>query len=39
LYLLAKQIGARHKRFTSQMQGLVNGQLVFESTIVGAVLG
>ncbi len=38
LYLLAKQIKTRHKRFTSDIQALVNGQLVFESTIIGAVM-
>ena len=39
LYLMAKQISARHSRFTSAIQGLVNGQLVFESTITGVELG
>jgi hypothetical protein len=33
---LAKQTGNRHRRFTSAVQGLVNGQVVFETTIVGA---
>lgn len=39
LYLLAKQLSTRHRRFTSAVQGLVNGQLVFELTIVGTSLG
>ena len=37
LYLLAKQSEARHRRFTCQSQGMVNGQVVFETTIVGTV--
>jgi 3-hydroxyacyl-[acyl-carrier-protein] dehydratase len=39
LHMLAKQLSARHRRFTSAVQGLVNGQLAFETTIVGACLG
>jgi 3-hydroxyacyl-[acyl-carrier-protein] dehydratase len=40
MYLLAQQVGgARHRRFTSQIQGFVEGQLVFEATIIGAALG
>jgi 3-hydroxyacyl-[acyl-carrier-protein] dehydratase len=38
LYILAQQIASRHKRFTSVMQGLVDGQLVFEATITGTVM-
>ncbi len=38
LYLLAKHIHTRHRRFTSHMQGLVNGQVVFEATIIGVVM-
>jgi 3-hydroxyacyl-[acyl-carrier-protein] dehydratase len=38
LYLLAKQTPGRHKRFNCNIQGLVNGQLVFEATIIGAVM-
>lgn len=38
LYLLAQQLNARHRRVTSRVQGLVNGQLVFESTIIGAAM-
>jgi 3-hydroxyacyl-[acyl-carrier-protein] dehydratase len=39
MYLFAQQVSARHRRITSQIQGLVNGQLVFEATIIGAALG
>ena len=38
LYLLGMQMHSRHRRITSRVQGLVNGQLVFEATIVGAVM-
>ena len=38
LYIIAQQDHARHRRFKSRMQGLVNGQLVFEATIIGAVM-
>jgi 3-hydroxyacyl-[acyl-carrier-protein] dehydratase len=38
LYLLAQQGSTRHRRFTSRMQGLVNGQLAFEATIIGATM-
>jgi 3-hydroxyacyl-[acyl-carrier-protein] dehydratase len=38
LYMLGKQMKSRHGRFTSIMQGLVNGQLVFEATIIGVVM-
>lgn len=37
LYLMVQQSEARHRRFTSQAQGLVNGQVVFETTIVGTI--
>ena len=36
LHLLAHHIGTRHRRFTSKIQGMVAGQLVFEATIIGA---
>jgi 3-hydroxyacyl-[acyl-carrier-protein] dehydratase len=38
LYLIAQQDHARHRRFKSRMQGIVNGQIVFEATIIGAVM-
>ena len=38
LYMIAQQEHARHRRFKSRMQGLVNGQIVFEATIIGAVM-
>jgi 3-hydroxyacyl-[acyl-carrier-protein] dehydratase len=38
MYLLGKQIRNRHSRFTSHIQGLVKGQLVFEARIIGAVM-
>jgi 3-hydroxyacyl-[acyl-carrier-protein] dehydratase len=38
LYLLGQQAEARHGRFTSQIQGMVAGQVVFEATITGAVM-
>jgi 3-hydroxyacyl-[acyl-carrier-protein] dehydratase len=38
LYLLAQQTDQRHHRFTSLIQGLVDGQLVFEATITGTVM-
>jgi 3-hydroxyacyl-[acyl-carrier-protein] dehydratase len=38
MYLLGKLLNHRHRRFTSIMQGLVNGQLVFESKIIGVVM-
>lgn len=38
LYLLAEQGIARHRRFTSHVQGLVDGQLAFEMTIIGALM-
>jgi 3-hydroxyacyl-[acyl-carrier-protein] dehydratase len=39
MYLLAKELNTRHRRITSAVQGLVNGQLVFETKIIGACLG
>lgn len=38
LHLLAKQTSSRHHRFTSNIQGLVAGLLVFEATITGTVM-
>ena len=38
IILLAKLMNSRHSRFTSKIQGLVNGDLVFEATIIGATL-
>jgi 3-hydroxyacyl-[acyl-carrier-protein] dehydratase len=35
LYLLAKEISSRRRRFTSRAQGVVDGRLVFEGTITG----
>jgi 3-hydroxyacyl-[acyl-carrier-protein] dehydratase len=35
LYLLAKQIERNRRRFISKAQGVVNGKLVFETTITG----
>jgi 3-hydroxyacyl-[acyl-carrier-protein] dehydratase len=35
LYLLAKEIACRRRRFTSQTQGFVDDRLVFEGTITG----
>jgi 3-hydroxyacyl-[acyl-carrier-protein] dehydratase len=35
LYLMAKEISYRRRRFTSKTQGVVNERLVFESTITG----
>jgi 3-hydroxyacyl-[acyl-carrier-protein] dehydratase len=39
MYVLAKQLNARHRRITCALQGLVNGQVVFETRIIGACLG
>ena len=39
LYMLAELVTARHRRFNSRIQGLVNGQVVFEAKIVGVVMG
>lgn len=38
LYLLAKEISFRPRRFVSATQGVVNGQLVFEAKITGMVV-
>lgn len=38
LYLLAKQQWHRHRRVSCQVQGLLNGTLVFETIIVGTQL-
>ena len=38
LYLLAKLLSHRPRRFTSAAQGIVNGNLVFEATITGMVM-
>jgi len=35
LYLLAKQISFRRRKFVSAAQAMVNGKLVFEATITG----
>ena len=35
LALLAKQIERNRRRFISKAQGVVNGKLVFETTITG----
>ncbi len=35
LYILCKRVRYSIKRFVSQVQGLVNGQIVFDSTITG----
>jgi 3-hydroxyacyl-[acyl-carrier-protein] dehydratase len=35
MYILSHQTGVRHGRFTSNIQGVVNGQIVFEGVIVG----
>ncbi len=35
LYLLAKEVSSRHRRFVSLTQGMVDGKLVFEATITG----
>jgi len=39
MYIVAQQLATRHRRFRSAVQGLVNGQLVFETTIIGTSLG
>lgn len=39
LHILATQISTRHRRFVSAIQGLVDGQLVFEAQIIGTSLG
>jgi len=36
LYLLAQHTWTRHRRVGSRVQGMVNGQLAFETEIIGA---
>jgi 3-hydroxyacyl-[acyl-carrier-protein] dehydratase len=38
LYLLGLQLTTRHRRFCSRFQGMVDGQIVFEADIVGAII-
>jgi 3-hydroxyacyl-[acyl-carrier-protein] dehydratase len=38
LHLVTKQTGQRHRRIESKVQGLVNGAIVFEATIIGTQL-
>jgi 3-hydroxyacyl-[acyl-carrier-protein] dehydratase len=38
MHILGKLLETRHRRFTSIMQGMVGGQLVFETTIIGAIM-
>jgi 3-hydroxyacyl-[acyl-carrier-protein] dehydratase len=38
LHLLGRLMQSRHSRFTSKIQGIVNGVLVFETTIIGAIM-
>lgn len=38
LYLLCEEIEVRRRRFISQAQAVVNGQLAFEATITGMVI-
>ncbi len=38
MYLLGKQIWERHRRICSKIQGLVDGNLVFEASVVGTEL-
>lgn len=38
MHLLGLQLETRHRRFRSRFQGLVNGDLVFETTIVGVIM-
>ncbi len=35
LYILAQKTWDRHQRFSCEIQGLVNGNLVFETSLVG----
>lgn len=39
LFILAREIRATSRRFTSQVQGVVNGRTVFEAEIAGIALG
>jgi len=38
LYLIGQKLWNRHRRFASKIQGIVNGSLVYESTIMGTQL-
>jgi 3-hydroxyacyl-[acyl-carrier-protein] dehydratase len=38
LYILGQQIWVRHRRMASKVQGIVDGSLAFEATIIGAQL-
>ena len=38
LYLIGQKLWSRHRRFASKIQGIVNGDLVYESTIMGVQL-
>jgi 3-hydroxyacyl-[acyl-carrier-protein] dehydratase len=38
LYLVTQQTAQRHRRIESKVQGLVNGAVVFEATIIGTQL-
>ncbi len=38
MYLLGLQLEARHRRFRSEFQGLVNGELVFTTRIKGVIM-
>jgi 3-hydroxyacyl-[acyl-carrier-protein] dehydratase len=35
LYILGQKTWARHRRFSSKIQGIVNGAMVFEASIIG----
>jgi 3-hydroxyacyl-[acyl-carrier-protein] dehydratase len=39
LYVMAQLTSHRHRRVESKVQGLVNGTMVFEATIIGTQLG
>ena len=39
LYLVTQKMAERHRRIESKVQGLVNGTIVFEATVVGTQLG
>jgi 3-hydroxyacyl-[acyl-carrier-protein] dehydratase len=38
MYILGKRIKARHRRLWCAVQGLVNGNIVFEGTVIGTVV-
>jgi len=38
MYILSEQTAFRHRRFTSNIQGVVDGQVVFEGVIVGTAM-